>query len=182
MKVRVCVILLLAACGVAAFFFKERRIEYYRDQQVSGGELRTLFNEIAVHASPKQYLIVNGTMYKGIRGQKPYYLNVPKSELIVFVTESAGYKVTFHILNLVTGKEDAIDGGSSGFGWSIGSGAKPGDLGSDYVEEAKSNFVTLVKRSFTWKEITTLNLVTKRVEQVEVINYGSKGNVINRVK
>jgi hypothetical protein len=96
------------------------------------------------------------------------------------VTEQRNRKVEFHVVNLDDGKATTIDGDTSGFGWAIGSGYKPGEEGSDYIESATKSTVTLASRTRHWKEIFVLNLKTKRVEKQETLDYNDKGQKTNR--
>jgi hypothetical protein len=178
MKAAIIVLAALLAAGAIACFVG-KHVETYRDHNVKAGEIHTPLSDFAVHVSEPQYLTINGKTYKGVRGLKPFYLDIPELNSILFVTEAGGEKVTFHIISLQSKKETAIDGGTSGFGWAIGSGLKSGEKGSDHIESVQSNKITIAKRSLNWKEITVLNLDAKRVERQEVYNYDQNGNTTN---
>ncbi len=174
-----CFVLAILVIGVVTFGFLAGGAETYRDKNVQAGEIESPISAFSVHSSKTQYLIVNGKTYKGIRGLKPYYLDIPKLNSILFVTEGSKYRVTFHLVNLELKREISIDGGTSGFGSSIGSGTKPGEQFSDYIENVQSNKVTIATRSLSWKETSLLNLDSKRIERQETFLYDASGKVTN---
>lgn len=170
---------ILLVAGVTLCFWG-KRVETYRDKNVSAGEITRPINSLAVHVSKPQYLTIQGKTYEGVRGLKPYYLDIPQWNSILFVTEDSKYKVTFHVVNLKPGNETQIDGGTSGFGWAIGSGRKAGEKGTDYIESVESNKLTIATRSLNWKATALLDLATKSVEREETFYYGESGQVTNR--
>jgi hypothetical protein len=154
--------------------------EKYRDNKVVAGEIRRPWDVFAAHISRPQYLTVAGKTYRGIRGLAPYYLDVPGTNSILFVTQATGDHITFHLLNLNTKEEVQIDGGTCGFGWGIGGSRKPGEKFTDYIESADSNRITVAIHSGDWKETLVLNLVTKSIERVETVYFNASGQVTNR--
>ena len=166
----------LAALGIVVVFFRGFPVEKYRDGKVSAGEIRRPWDVFTAHVSRPQYLKVGGRMYRRVRGSAPYYLDVPGTNSILFVTQDAGH-ITFHIFDLNRKEDVQIDGGTSGFGWHLG---KPGDKFSDYIEVAKSNRITLVKGTHDWMEKIALNLTNKGVERTETLYFDASGQVTNR--
>ena len=152
--------------------------ETYRDKNVTAGEIETPLSAFSVHTSPTKYLIVNGKTYKGIRGLKPYYLDITNLNSILFVTEGAKYKTTVHVVNLQSKREIEFQG-VSGFGSSIGSPSKPGEKFSDYIENVQSNRITIATRSLDWKNTWVLNLESKQIEREEDFKYDAGGQVTN---
>ena len=173
-------ILLIFVAVAVVFCCRERRVQTYRDSKITAGEITRPFNTLAVHSSKLKYLTINGRTYTGIRGLPPYYLDVPELKCILFVTQENNYKVVFHFFDLVEKRDIQINADGAGFGWRIGSGKKPGDTGTDYIEEAQSNRVTVATRSLDWKETMILNLATKSVERWEGIYFDKNGQVTKR--
>jgi hypothetical protein len=132
-----------------------------------------------VHGGETVYLEVGGRSFKNVRGTQPFYLNVPQSDSILFVTEGEPFRVTFHIFNLSTRRDTPIDGHGSSFGWNIGSKKKPGEHYTDYVENADSNRLVVVTRAAMWKEVTTLNLQSASAERVEIFKFNKDGAITN---
>jgi hypothetical protein len=155
-------------------------IEGYRDNKVTAGEMRRAWDVIAVHASRPQYLTVGGKTFRGIRGLAPYYLDVPGTNAIFFVTQEGGYRVKFHFFNLAPKKDIGIDGGGSGFGWGIGGSRKPGEEYTDYITGMESNRITIVINSGDWMETMVLNLATKAIERRETLRFNASGDMTNR--
>ncbi len=174
-------LLLLAAVAVAGvvWVLHGKRVETYSDSYVRAGEIERPFDYLLVHVSKQQYMVINGKTYAGVRGMKPFYLRIPELKALLFVTEGSEYGETFHIINLQSKKEIEIDGGTAGFGRDIGSGRKPGEPFSDYIESVASNKVTIATRSLDWKETWLLNLDSKRIERAETFDYDQSGNVTN---
>lgn len=177
----VAVLITLAGVGLSCVLLvRGVSVEKFRDKKVTAGEVRRPWDLFAVHVSRPQYLTVAGKTYRGVRGMAPYYLDVPGTNSILFVTQAPGDHITFHILNLGTKEEVQIDGGTSGFGWHLGGPRKPGDKFTDYIEGAQSNRLTLVKRTDDWMERTVLNLATKLLEREETFYFNASGQVTNR--
>jgi hypothetical protein len=157
-----------------------KRVETYRDTNVTAREQNPPLYLFNVHGSKKTFLTINGKTYERVRGTPPYYLDVPELNSLFFVTEGTDGHVTFHVVDVRTKKEIAIDGDESGFGGHIGARVKPGEIGSDYIEKAEGNRIWISKRSLNWKETTVLNLDTKAVEQWETLYFNASGQVTNR--
>jgi hypothetical protein len=176
------VLCLLFALLIVGIFFccTGRKVETYHDDYVKAGKIQSPINLFFAHVSEKRYLTINTRTYKGVRGFEPYYLKIPKLNSILFVTEGATHRVTFHVVNLMTKVEIPIDGETSGFGWNIGAGRKPGDVDTDYVESTQSNNIAIAQRSLNWKETTILNLDRRKIEREEILEYDISGQITNR--
>lgn len=170
----------LAMVGVAVIAFRGVGVEKYRDKKIVAGEIRRPWDIFAAHISRPQYLTVAGKTYSGIRGLAPYYLDVPGTNSILFVTQTAGDHIMFHIFNLSTKEDIQINGGTSGFGWGIGGSRKAGEKYTDYIESADPNHITISIHSGDWKETTVLNLATKCIERTETVRFNESGEVTNR--
>ena len=94
--------------AVAGFVFWPQRVETYRDKYVIAGEIRRPIKAVFVHFSNPTYLVVDGKNYEHPRGARPYYLEVPELDSILFVTEDRKGKGTIHLLNLKNKKETII--------------------------------------------------------------------------
>jgi hypothetical protein len=174
----------LAAIGISILVlvglcFWSRRVVTYSDSNVVAGEIRSPLDAIAVHVSNPRYLTVNGRTYVGVRGLPPYYLAIPQSRLILFITVEPRKKVFFNVIDLDTKKEIRIDGDSSGFGWNIGSKRNPGEKLTDYVESVQSNKIVVATRSLNWKETTKLDLNSKSIDLVEISYYDQNNQITN---
>ncbi len=157
-----------------------RRVETHRDQNVVAGEVRSLVDLYAVHHSPPKYLTVKGKTYVNIRGMAPFYLTIPQLNSILFVTETKSSEIVLHIVDLASGQEIAIDGVLSGLGHGIGTGRKPGERGTDFIERVEGERLVIVSRSFDWSETIVVNLKARSVERVDTYDYDSGGRVTRR--
>jgi len=148
--------------------------EVYRDMNVVAFEKTWPFYPIlGLHTGKSIGLKVAGKTYYKVRGIKPYYVDLPQIHSILFVTEGDSYKVTFHIVDMDTKKSVVIDGDGSSFGWDIGSISAD----ADKAEHVDAQSVVLVKYGGDWKEVTTLNLQTLKVERVQTFESGQRGGV-----
>jgi hypothetical protein len=121
-----------------------------------------------------------GRRFAAFAGLAAYYLDVPGTNAIFFVTQEADYRIQFHFFNLVTKKDIQIDGGRSGFGWGIDGSRKPGEKYTDYITGMESNRITIVIHSGDWMETMVLNLTTKAIERRETLRFSASGEVTNR--
>lgn len=65
-------------------------------------------------------LTIDGKRFEHVRGVKTFYLQVPNTNLIVFVVDETNYSVGYHIFNMNTDEDIAISARDSVFGQSIG--------------------------------------------------------------
>ena len=154
--------------SVFALFF-EKQTTIYQDNKVIAKRGTRVFDFVNIHGSDNPvYLIIDGKIFKGIRGSAPFYLGIPELQSILFVTQDSNQKVTFHVFNLQTRQSIDIDGQGSGFGRDIGANRKPGEAFTDYIQSSVRNKIVLVKDTGSWKEIMTLNLDSRSMEDREV--------------
>ena len=66
-------------------------------------------------------LTIDGKHFEHVRGAKPFYLQVLKTNLIVFVEDETNYSVIYHVFNMDTDEDIAIRDEGSWFGRAIGS-------------------------------------------------------------
>jgi len=66
-------------------------------------------------------LTIDGHRFEHVRGVKKFYLQVPQTNLIVFVVDETNYSVRYHIFNMNTDEDIAIRDEGSDFGRTIGS-------------------------------------------------------------
>jgi hypothetical protein len=156
-------------------------VESYRDSKVRAGEVKGPFSDLLVHVSVPTYLTVCGRTYSGVRGVAPFYLEIPELDSILFVTEDKADNVTFHVLNLKTEREIAIDAGNSIFGGHIGGAVKPGHKNfADYVESVHGRIIRLVHDLSPFgKVVIDVNLDSARIEHQETLEFKG-GSVASR--
>ncbi len=165
---------------VAVFLIRGVRVEQYRDANVKAGEVKHPWDMFAIHASRPLWLTVGGETYRGVRGLLPYYLNVPGTNAVLFVTEDAG-KVVFHVVNTKSGSAVEIDGKGSTFGWSIGAKRATGEQFTDWIESATDSQLRLATRTDWGKAVTLIDLSRRAVAQVENLYLDADGQVTNRI-
>ena len=89
----------------------------------------TLESLLSPHASPIRVLIIDGKRFEHVRGLKKFYLPIPNTNSIVFVTDDDKHNPTYHIFNMDNDEDRAIYSNSSlsSFG---------NRIGSDYLEDS----------------------------------------------
>jgi hypothetical protein len=92
-------------------------------KRIASKTQHTLESIISPHVNPINVLIIDGKRFEHVRGLKKFYLQVPKTDSIVFVTDDNNYRPTYHIFNMDTDEDMAIQSQSSmsSFGEDIGS-------------------------------------------------------------
>jgi len=75
---------------------------------------------ISPHVDADHILTVGTNRYHHVRGLTKFYLEIPKLESILFITDDENYTVTYHIVNMETLKDIAIPAPSSVFGHDLG--------------------------------------------------------------
>ena len=82
--------------------------------------LAGLFNP---HVSPVHVLIIDGKRFENVRGVKQFYLPVPGTNAVVFISDEKNYSVTYHVYDMDRSEDIAIHGKGTVFGRSIGEAA-----------------------------------------------------------
>jgi hypothetical protein len=108
----------------------------YKDDKVSVKE-SSLVNILNVHASKDKIIItVYGKSYEDVRGNPPYYLEIPGENSILFVTGRTfdNGQATVHIVNLATKQETNFPAYDSSIGEAICSTNKQRDDWYERIE------------------------------------------------
>jgi hypothetical protein len=171
LSIFVCLIVAFVAFAVAP-----RKIITYRDNNVIAGKIESALAVFAVHASEEHYLTFGESTFRRVRGLKPYFMEVPQLDSIVFVTEERPHHVTIYIGDLQTKAVMSINGDDCNFGAHIGWVRGQGFY--DYVE-LSSNVVTLVTQAFKRKETSTVDLRAKRVVRQDIFFYDANGFLVS---
>jgi hypothetical protein len=127
---------------LAAFIANAQTTTNDWSKRIKSKTIHPLASFISPHVSPIQVLIIDGKRFEHVRGMEKYYLQVPKTNSIVFVTDDINYRPTFHIFNMDSDEDIAIHSQSSGpsFGGDIGS---PYSNSSDTVTVGDDGIIVL---------------------------------------
>jgi hypothetical protein len=169
------IVLAAVVVGYFALCFP-RRVETYRGQFVTGGELVRPITAISVHSSSPNYLTVFGRTYRDVQGLKPFYLDIPSLDSILFVTGDDDQ--TFHLVNLRTKKHSSVHTSKTSFGAHIGSNRPPGEPYVDFVESVTNNSVVVATQYPNGKKFYFLDFGAGTLDRIVYDEY--KGNVTNR--
>jgi hypothetical protein len=118
--------------------------------------------------SPNQILFVDGNRFEHLRGSKPFYLEIPKINSIVFTSEQKDDTVVCHIYNMGTKTDSVIEIGTT-FGQTIGS-PHP----KDNVDVATNGLVALCNYTTDAKPVTPENSNIFSIKTIELINLDQK--------
>jgi len=108
---------------------------------------------ISPHVNPINILIVDGKSYEHVRGLKRFYLQIPNTNSIVFVTDKDDYNdhsVTYHVFNMDTDEDIMIYAPNSVFGHTIGA-----DNSHDSVELETNGIIKLCNSVRFPKDVLT---------------------------
>ena len=111
----------------------------YEDDKVKVLHKDTV-NYANVHAShDEMWLVTFGKTYKEVRGQAPFYLEIPGKDSILFVTGRTydNGQATVHVLNYKTGKEINFPANDSSIGQNISTG------GAEKIESVDGDKVVI---------------------------------------
>jgi hypothetical protein len=138
-------------------------------------------------------LIIDGKRFEHVRGLNTFYLQVPKTNSIVFVTNEKDYSITYHIFNMDTDNDIAIHSQSSmsAFGNEIGSpytnASDTVTMGDDGIivlcnldKGAKSTLASLADLD-SIKQFIYLDPNKKAILADKTIYYDKSGKVIHEV-
>ena len=62
------------------------KVQQFKDEHVTAGEMRSPLRSMFVHLPEDHYLAVGARTFKHVRGAAPYYLSLPRQDEILFVT------------------------------------------------------------------------------------------------
>jgi len=134
-------ILVALSCPILCSCSRSTRIAY-QDTKVKVLHKDTL-NFLNVHAShDEMWLVAFGKTYKEVRGQAPFYLEIPGKDSIVFVTGRSydNGQATVHVLNYKTGKAISFPAYDSNIGNCISSS------GAERIESVSGDKVIISAR------------------------------------
>lgn len=149
---------------------------------------------ISVHESPVHVLMIDGRRFEGVRGFKPYYLRVPESNLIVFVTDdwhSPDPKTVWHVFNMDTDDDIAVSHSSlSGFGDTIGFS---GGSDHDFVEKTGDGQIVLccddknavsvlpsLSTLYEVKNLVYIDLAKRALVAEKTVYYDKDGKILDQ--
>jgi hypothetical protein len=75
---------------------------------------------LSVHGSPRPVLVVHGRRYDAVQGCWPYYVEVPGTDSIVFVTSSSSQQDEIHLADIKRRLDTVIKLPASDIGHFIG--------------------------------------------------------------
>src|SRR5207253_5779779 len=93
-----------------------RKTISYCDENVVAGIQPPPFYPVNVHGGETRFLIVFGKRYNRVRGEQPYYLDIPELRSILFATEDGPEKTSIHLVNVKNKRHVRISLGASVFG------------------------------------------------------------------
>jgi hypothetical protein len=140
------------------------RRKTYNEGEITAGKRTTFWSLLNVHESPITFLEIHGKLFENVRGVSPYFLAIPNSRLIFFVTSSHGEKTRFHIANLDTWEITVIEGGASLFGSYIGTPLDPKGRYGGWIDRYESPRLYLRQRTVSGETHIVLNLSTRKIE------------------
>jgi len=139
------------------------------------------------------YLKVLGKTHKGVRGFKPFYIDLPMLSSIAFVTDDQRGHVTLHVVNVQTKKETAVPLEDFDFGFWIGH-----EPATEFIEVSGEKLLLIELRdvskhielpgtplhypvsSTKWKKTATVNITAKAIELTEQEFSDADGHVNQR--
>lgn len=147
---------------------------------------RPLLSVLNPHTSDVHILSVDGKRFEHVRGLAKFYLVIPGSQAILFVTDEEDYSVTYHIYKMDSREDIPIHARGSSFGETIGS-ASPRErvevmadgsvLLSDIDTDAKSTLPELASAR-TLKVTYHLDLQKRAVVAEKSVFYDAEGKVL----
>lgn len=136
----------------------------FKQNRLSGGELRSPWQFFFAHVSDEYYLTINEKTFKRVRGTSPFYLDIPQLNAILFVTGKMDQPAVFHIYSLGDKTDRTIEGGPVGFGWDMGGNKPKGAPWSVYLLSAGENEIKLGWRGSDGVSVIVLHLNSSTIE------------------
>ena len=131
-------------------------------------------------------LRVDGKHFEHVRGYNRFYLQVPHTNMIVFVVDEKDYSVTYHIYNMDTREDIAISARESSFGQTIGEAHSEdaiedsgnGNILLSRCEHGGKSTLPSLANMDSIKFLYHLNLHTRSIVAEETLFYDKTGKVI----
>jgi hypothetical protein len=141
-----------------------------------------------VHIGPTEVLIVDHKRFENVRGNTEFYIQVPNTNSIVFVTDDIDYNPTYHIFNMDTDVDMAFPSQHtmSEFGKNLG-WANPYDsvsMGDDGIfvlssfDKAHFGKLSSGVNFYSTKELIYLDPKKKAVMADKIFYYDETGKMI----
>lgn len=140
----------------------------------------TLQSVLNVHGSPLKVLTIDGKRFEHVRGVEKFYLELTKTNAVLFVVDNRDTPVIYHIYKLDTREDIQIKEVSiSGFGRDIGA-----TNSSDSIEEVGDGKIVLttvgrdMDSVITDKYLICLDLEKRAVVSQKHLTFDKEGKVI----
>ena len=127
------------------------------------------------HTEGESLLKIGGKTYHNLRGEPPFYLDVPgPDKRVLFVTHGLvyPYRATLHVLDLNSNTDTTIDITDTAFGWNLGSCRAPGQEFTDFIVSADKETITLATCLTGRRQEIVINLRSKSIETERTVSYG----------
>lgn len=113
-------ILAFAACALLSSCAHKTTVAY-QDKKVTVFHKQTFYYPLVHGGHDEMWLVAFGQTYKEVRGQVPFYLEIPGKDSILFVTgrDFNDGQATVHVLNYKTAKEIHFPAHDSSIGSNI---------------------------------------------------------------
>ena len=158
-------------------------------KRIKSKTIHPLASYINPHISPVSVLIIDGKHFEHVRGQNKYYLKVPNTNSIVFVTVDENYHPTYHVFNMDTDEDVAFHSQSSmsDYGETFGS-SNPRDtvtIGDDGIiilctlDKDVKGMLSSQVGFYSMKHLYYLDLNKRAIVADKIFYYDKGGKVID---
>ena len=159
-------------------------------ERIASKTQHTLESIISPHVNPINVLIIDGKRFENVRGLKKFYLQVPSTNLIVFVTQKDNYddhSITYHVFNMDTDEDIAIHSSDSVFGSRIGADDFEDSVGLEANGVIKlcnstrfsKDVLTARDKVYGFDDLYYLDLNKKAVIAEKTLYYDKDGKLID---
>jgi hypothetical protein len=139
------------------------------------------------HVSEFNLLTIDGKRFEHVRGEAPFYISVPHTNMIVFVVDEQNHSITYHVFNMDSGTDIAIPSRGSIFGYDIGfshscdsaEDIRDGKLTLLNIDKSAKTAGAPLTNLYRMKSYYCLDLVNRSVCAEKKIYYDDAGNVTN---
>lgn len=151
-----------------------------RKGAVSYGSTVSLLGMISVHSASRHYIEVGGRKHRNVKGNPPYFIDIPTKNSILFVTGSGNSsEVELNFLNIGTKKLTKVSSWET-FGSEIGSSRTNGAPFTAYVKEISDSEAVLVTAYSDAKKYFYVDLTGKKLKEVVMEHLDASGDIVEQ--
>lgn len=136
-------------------------VKFFNEKGIRYGYSKNWMSFLNVHVSDVSWLSINGKTFYHLKGAQPFYLPVPNTPYVYFVTELHNESKIIHFFSLENGKEIKFEESDCFLGYRM----HMGEPELEWIESSNNSIIVIGTKDQFREDRYTFNLLTKESEK-----------------